>query len=61
MPLPLPYYPAHRATQPAYTARPLAPGELPVLVDTSWKPVLLQSIHHHAHPTPTAPDDAVII
>ena len=64
----LPYYPARRATQPAYTARPLAPNELPVLVDTNWLGKTMASTNggivpsrtaHHA--TPAAPDDAVIL
>ena len=68
MPLPLPYYPAHRATQPAYTTRPLAPGELPVLVDLTWFGKTMTSENggvipsrtaHHSIPAES--DDSVIL
>ena len=55
------YYPALRATQPAYTGRVLRPGELPVLVDLSWRPVLIRSERQYVHPIPTTTDDALVL
>ncbi len=53
----------NHATVPAYTARPLLPRELPVLLDLTWSPVLQVSEHHHARPISATPasDDAIII
>jgi len=66
--MPLPYYPAHRATQPAYTARSLAPNELPVLVDMNWLGKTMTSENGGIVPSRTAhlfipaeSDDSVIL
>ncbi len=55
------YYPALRSAQPAYTARVLRPGELPVLLDLSWRPVLILSERQYARPIPTTHDDALVL